>query len=203
VRGVEDAREAVREVAAAGLDGVKITLHTAMPLLPDETLRALVEAAHAAGLPALVHAEGPGQAARAIDAGADVLVHAPWSEPLPEDVLERGAHMTWISTLAIHDEPDRSVAIDNLRRFREIGGTVVYGTDMGNGPMPVGPVPAEIRLLERAGITGDELVAAVMGPTDGLTPERALVSPCPLPRTADELIDWLDRATRLTTWETP
>lgn len=199
VSDVADAHAAVEQVVAAGFDGVKITLHTAMPLLPDDALRALVEAAHDAGLPALVHAEGPGQAARAVDAGADVLVHAPWSEPLDDALLARGAQMTWISTLAIHDESGRAVAVDNIRRFRAAGGTVVYGTDMGNGPTPVGPHAEEIRLLEQAGVTGDDLVAAVTGPIGDLTPERALISPHPLPRSADELIAWLGAASRLLT----
>lgn len=198
-----DARTAVADIVAGGFDGVKIALHAAMPLLGEQVLRALVDAAHDAGLPALVHAEGPGQATRAIDAGANVLVHAPWSEPLPDDVLERGKHMSWISTLAIHDDAGRAVAIDNCRRFRAAGGTVVYGTDMGNGPTPVGPNPTEIRLLERAGLTGDDLLAAILGPPAAPAPDRALVSPLPRPRTAEELIAWLDSAIRLTTQETP
>jgi len=209
VRPVVDgaaARAAVAELAGQGFDALKITLHTAMPMLPDDVLHALVAAAHDADLPALVHAEGPGQAARAINAGADVLVHAPWTETLPDEVLSRAATTTWISTLAIHDEAGRAVAIDNVRRFREHGGTVVYGTDLGNGPAPVGPNAAEIRLLEQAGLTGEELLEAVLGPLeapDAMTPERTLVSPLPRPRTAEELIAWLASATRLTTQETP
>jgi hypothetical protein len=198
-----DAAAAVAEAVAMGFDAVKITLHTGMPLLADDLLRALVDAAHEAALPALVHAEGPGQAARAIDAGADVLVHAPWTEAVPDDVLARATAMTWISTLAIHADPERAMAIDNVRRFRALGGTVVYGTDMGNGPTPVGPNAEEIRLLGLAGLTGEELLDAVMGPLDDLTPERALSAPLPAPRTADELIAWLASATRLTTQEHP
>lgn len=198
-----DARAAVAELARQGFDALKVTLHTAMPLLSDDVLRALVDAGHEAGLPVLVHAEGPGQAARAIEAGADVLVHAPWTETLPDEVLSRATTTTWISTLAIHDEAGRAVAIDNVRRFRAHGGTVVYGTDLGNGPAAAGPNPTEIRLLERAGLTGDELLEAVLGPLDAITPERTLVSPLPVPRTAEELIAWLASATRLTTQETP
>jgi len=206
VRAVADraaARTAVATLAAEGFDALKLTLHTAMPLLSDDVLGALVEAAHEAGLPALVHAEGPGQAARAIDAGADVLVHAPWTETLPYDVLERGASMTWISTLAIHDPVGRAIAIDNVRRFRAAGGTVAYGTDLGNGPAPAGPNPTEIRLLEQAGLTGADLLRAVLGPLDDPVPERTLVSPLPRPQNAEELIAWLASATRPTAEETP
>jgi hypothetical protein len=203
VRDEDDAVAAVAELTQDGFDALKITLHTAMPLLSDAVLLALVQAAHDAGLPALVHAEGPGQAARAIDAGADVLVHAPWTEPLPEAVVARAAHTTWISTLAIHDDAGREIAIDNIRRFRAHGGTVVYGTDLGNGSAPVGPNATEIRLLERAGITGDALLEAVLGPLSAIAAERTLVSPLPTPQNAEDLIAWLASATRLTTQETP
>ena len=201
VRAVPDpaaARSAVATRVQEGFDAVKITLHTGMPLLSYAALRALVEAAHDAGLPALVHAEGEGQAARAIDAGADVLVHAPWTERLDDEVLARGTSMTWISTLAIHDEAHRAIALDNLRRFRKHGGTVVYGTDMGNGPTPVGPNPDEIRLLGAAGLVGDDLLVAVLGPLEDPAPERTLVSSMPRPRGAEDLIAWLASATRLT-----
>lgn len=185
----------VADVAAAvaRLDGLgmKVALHAGMPLLSDELLRAAVDSAHAAGLPVLVHAEGEGQAARAIRAGADVLVHAPWTEPVPDEVLAEGAGMTWISTLAIHaGSPALATALDNVRRFRALGGRVVYGTDMGNGPTPVGVNAEEILLLGEAGLTGEDLLAAVC------TGEVELVSPHPRPTTAAELVAWLADARR-------
>lgn len=199
VASPEEAAAAVGEARRAGYDFVKITLHTELALLDDETLRALVEAAHLAGLPALVHAEGTGQAARAVDAGADVLVHAPWTERLEEDVLVRGRRMTWYSTLAIHAEEDQTRAIDNICRFRALGGQVRYGTDMGNGPTPVGVNGPEILALGEAGLAGEELIAAVTGPvTAPLPASRVLASSHPLPHTAAELVDWLATARRLT-----
>ena len=56
---------------------------------------------------------------------------------------------TWISTLAIHEDADRGTAIGNLRRFHELGGRIRYGTDMGNGPTPVGPNAARSRRYPR------------------------------------------------------
>ncbi|GAB4010837.1 hypothetical protein [Nocardioides ultimimeridianus] len=197
VATAEDARVAVGEAVAAAYDLVKVALNAAMPLLSDGVLRALVEEAHAAGLTVGVHAEGPGQAARAIDAGADVLVHAPW-EPLPDAVLERGRAMTWISTLAIHGRADRDVATDNIRRFRALGGTVRYGTDMGNGPTPVGLNEAEVLALGEAGLEGPELLAALCGEHPGGVPdERLLTSPLPEPTTAAEAVAWFGSARRL------
>ena len=196
---VADARAAVAEAARAGVDFIKIALNSDMPLLSDELLRTLVRSAHQAGLPAIVHAEGVGQAARAIEAGADTLVHTPWSEVLDEKLLRRALNTVWISTLAIHDGRERDVAIENLRAFRRLGGRIRYGTDMGNGPNPVGPSSEELRLLSAAGLGVDELIGAMTGPlgTDGLRVDRVLICERPLPHTGQELIDWLAACRRL------
>ena len=191
-----EAGDAVADVVAVGGFAVKVALHAGMPLLPDDVLRALVDEAHAAGLSVLVHAEGAGQAERVVDAGADTLVHVPWTGALPDAVIARAAHMTWISTLAIHDGPGRPIglerALDNARRFVAAGGTLVYGTDMGNGPTPVGANEREIELLGEVGLTGEALLRAVLGPSD----LPALTAPLPTPRTASELIAWVRAARR-------
>jgi imidazolonepropionase-like amidohydrolase len=199
VADVADARAAVTTAAESGVDAIKIALNSEMPLLRDELLRTLVECAHAAGLPAIVHAEGPGQAARAVAAGADTLAHTPWSEPLPDDVLERALATTWISTLAIHQEADRGTAIENLSRFHGLGGRIRYGTDMGNGPTPVGPNTGEIAALTEAGLSVDELIASMTEPSaaEGIDLDRMLVSERALPRTCDELTGWLSSCARV------
>lgn len=192
LRDPDEASAAVAEVVSGGFNAVKITLHADFPILEDDVLAALIDATHAAGLRALVHAEGKGMVERAVTAGADTLVHAPWTEQVPDDILLAGAQMTWISTLAIHDRAGMQIAIDNIARFRAVGGRVVYGTDMGNGPTPVGVNDAELRALGRAGLRGEDLIAAVTGGAPCLT---ALL---PRPGNAEELIAWLAAATRTT-----
>lgn len=192
-----EAAQAVADVVSGGGFAVKVALQAGMALLPDGVLRALVSAARSAGLPVLVHAEGAGQAERAIDAGADTLVHVPWTEALPDEVIARAARMTWISTLAIHDGPGRPIglerAVDNARRFVAAGGTLVYGTDLGNGPTPVGVNEREIELLGEVGLTGESLLRAVLGPPSA----PALTAPLPVPETAADLIAWLRAARRV------
>jgi hypothetical protein len=199
VRGIEtvaDAADAVSEALAAGSSAIKITLHADFPALSDELLAALVSAARAAGLPAVVHAEGAGQARRAIEAGAAALVHAPWTERLPDEVLALSAArgVEWISTLAIHSGDDLERALDNARRYAALGGRVSYGTDLGNGPAPVGVNEREIELLGEIGLNGERLLEAVMPAAD---PAGFLASPEPPPRTAAELIAWLRAAHRI------
>jgi hypothetical protein len=82
--------------------------------------------------------------------------------------------MRWISTLDIHGwgspGPELGAAVDNLRRFLGYGGSVVYGTDLGNGPLIPGVNPREIGALQRAGLTPDEVLGAMTTVAEGLPP---------------------------------
>jgi imidazolonepropionase-like amidohydrolase len=160
------AGSAVADARAAGASLIKVTAHAGGPQLAPPVLKALVEAAHASGLRVVVHAEGAGTVAAAYTAGADVLAHTPWTEPVDDTLLRACAQrMTWISTLDIHGwggpDPAREVAVGNLRRFVGHGGTVRYGTDLGNGPLPPGVNAREVRLLQSAGLTPDEVLIAM------------------------------------------
>ncbi len=168
IHSAADATAAVAEAHAAGAGLIKVTAHTGGPQLPPATLTAVVDAAHARRLPVVVHAEGPGTVAAAGDAGADILAHTPWTEPLDRGLVRACAdRMTWISTLDIHGwgtpTPDQQVAVANLRRFLEYGGRVRYGTDLGNGPLPPGVNPREIRALQSAGLTPADILLAMTG----------------------------------------
>ena len=198
--GPADGVRAVDEGAAHGHDLIKVVLHSGGPLLDDATLAAVVRAAHRRRLTVGVHAEGEGQARRAFEAGADILVHAPWTESLSEELLRAMAgSMTWISTFAIHNDADRARALDNARRFVRFGGRLDYGTDMGNGPMGVGPRPEEITALGETGLAGEALLAAMTGALrDRLKATTAVCAPLPLPDRAADLAAWLGQARRLT-----
>src|SRR5690606_26470832 len=109
---------------------------------------------------------GAGQAERAFAAGVDALAHAPWSERLPDELLAAMAgRMRWISTLDIHGwgsfDADFVTASDNLRRFHAAGGGIRYGTDLGNGPLPLGVNERELLALEHVGLGLDALAAAI------------------------------------------
>jgi hypothetical protein len=201
--GAADGVRAVEEAAAHQHDLIKVVLHSGAALLDDATLDAVVRAAHRHRLPVGVHAEGKAQARRAFEAGADILVHVPWTESLPEDLLVAMAHsMMWISTFAIHPDADRCRALDNARRFIRLGGRLHYGTDMGNdmykGSTPAGPRPEEISALGQAGLAGDALLESLTDPAgDHLRAAVAVWAPLPLPPGADEAAVWMSRARRL------
>jgi hypothetical protein len=201
--GPSDGVRAVEEAAAHRHDFIKVVLHSGAALLDDTTLNAVVRAARRQRRPVGVHAEGRGQARRAFDAGADILVHVPWTESLPDDLLQTMAgSMTWISTFAIHPDADRERALDNARRFIRLGGRLHYGTDMGNdmyrGPTPAGPRSEEISALGQAGLAGDALLESLTGlPGDRLRAATAVYAPLPLPNDGVEAAVWMSRAHRV------
>ncbi|MEU4688245.1 amidohydrolase [Actinoplanes sp. NPDC023714] len=166
ISSAADAGVAVAEAWSQGASLIKVTAHTGGPLLPQDTLTALVAAARASGLEVVMHAEGPGTVAAALAAGVGSLAHTPWTEPL-DDALVRAcaARMRWISTLDIHGwgdpDPAREIAVANLRRFIAYGGSVRYGTDLGNGPLPAGINAREIRSLLEAGLAPDAVLTAM------------------------------------------
>jgi hypothetical protein len=166
------AEDAVGEAHHAGATMIKVTAHAGGPQLPPSTMTAVGEAAHHLGLPLVVHAEGPGTVAAALEAGADLLAHTPWTEPLDPGLLRACAsRQQWISTLDIHGwgapTPAQAVAVGNLRRFVEFGGRVRYGTDLGNGPLIPGINPREVRALQSAGLTPSDVLHSMTG--DDLT----------------------------------
>jgi hypothetical protein len=202
----DDAETAVDEQVRFGASVIKIALNTqAGPAFDRATLDAIVRAAHERGRPVAAHTEGPGTAALAIMAGVDVLVHTPWSEPLPDELIRQAATtQAWISTLDIHGHgvstPQSVRARVNLSRFHAAGGRVLYGTDLGNGTLPLGVNAREIAALTRSGLDAAEVIEALTDPwpcaepadwgTDGL----ATFVPGPPPRHHDDLGTWLANA---------
>jgi hypothetical protein len=181
VREIPDAASADTEIARLhqlGARVAKICLNSeAGPVWDDDLLATVVRLAHSAGLPAVAHAQGTGQAERALTAGVDCLAHTPWTETLGDAVIKRMAgSMAWISTLDIHGwgtyGADFARAIGNLERFVAAGGSVYYGTDLGNGPLPVGLNRRELDALWGAGLDPVALVRSLRGLLPEASPPR-------------------------------
>ncbi|MDN4613024.1 amidohydrolase family protein [Leifsonia sp. F6_8S_P_1B] len=170
VGGPREARQAVREQLMRGASRIKVTLNTeAGETVDDATLAALVEEAHAAGVPVTVHVQGDGQTARAVRAGADQLAHTPFTERVDDELVREAVRrgMTWVTTLDIHGwgdpTPQHGIALDNLRRFTSAGGRALYGTDLGNGPLPDGVDARELGGMVEAGMTTAAILQAIAG----------------------------------------
>jgi imidazolonepropionase-like amidohydrolase len=157
-----DALAAVNAVADEGFAIVKVALNPPVgPVLDRATLSAIVDAAHERGLKVTGHIWGLSELEKAIDAGVDELAHMLMSnEPLPRRTIERmiDARMTIVPTLSIFAGAELRTAISNLYEFRKAGGSVIYGTDLGNaGPRP-GIDAQEVSAMSQAGMTPLEII---------------------------------------------
>ena len=166
-----DAAAAVAHQVALGASVVKVALNRDAGPVPDgSTLRAVVEAAADAGLLVVAHCQGPGMVELGLAGGIAAVAHTPWTHRLDDAVVTEAveAGQAWISTLDMHGygtpSADQDRAVDNLARFHAAGGRVLYGTDLGNGPLPPALNLREIGLLVDAGLSDDDLLAALNDP---------------------------------------
>lgn len=164
VRGGDAAARAVDSLAEWGAVAIKIALNPPVgPVLDDETLGGIVETAHAHGLEVTAHVHGLDELRRALEAGVDELAHMLLGRDMIPDATIGAmveSRMAVVPTLSIRFGRDLARAVDNLARFRSAGGTVVYGTDLGNeGPVP-GIDPREVSAMARAGMTPLSIIAA-------------------------------------------
>lgn len=146
---------AVTDLANRGASVIKIAL--APNGLAPALVGPAVQAAHRAGLLVAAHALSDEAAALAGRAGCDVLAHTP-VEPLAPSTVELWSKRAVISTLAAFG--GSAAAVDNLRRLRAAGVTVLYGTDLGN-QRDAGPSEAEMDLLRKAGLDEAALFQAM------------------------------------------
>jgi imidazolonepropionase-like amidohydrolase len=181
-----EAAAVVAHQLGLGASVVKTTLNRDAGPVPDvATLQAVVDAAAEAGLPVVAHCQGPGMVELALAAGVTALAHTPWTHRLDDEVVAEAveAGHAWVSTLDIHgygtSGPDQHRAVDNLGRFRAAGGRVLYGTDLGNGPLPETLNLREVALLADAGLTDDDLLAALTDPWPLAEPLSGLATEVP------------------------
>ena len=169
LQGTDDAASAVAELADRGATAIKVSLNVeAGPTPTDAELAVICEAAGERGIPVTAHAQGRGQVERALGAGVQELAHTPFTEELSDGVIRTLARTTRIvSTLGIFADGEPHVlrnALANLMRFREAGGRVAYGTDLGNGEwgIPPGISVREAVLLGEAGMPAEDVLAAMV-----------------------------------------
>ncbi|GDX80249.1 amidohydrolase [Deltaproteobacteria bacterium] len=150
-----EAVAAVDRLHNAGASVVKLPI-TADPQLDDGAISVATARAHALGMRVASHALSDDEASRAAAAGVDALAHTPTSE-LSSDTLASWSGRAVISTLGAFG--GRATTLANLAALRDAGATVLYGTDFGNSRF-AGIDPDEILLLQSAGLSGAEILAA-------------------------------------------
>ncbi|SMX74529.1 Amidohydrolase family protein [Brevibacterium antiquum] len=148
---------------------------TEVPALSIESLAALVEGAHARGLLTVAHVVTAAAFDRGLDAGVDVLTHAPLDRALAPHTLERmrdqgtAVSPTLVMMRAMadarlgdHADAAFAVALDNVRAMLDTGITVIAGTDANETPFaPVHHGPSlheELDYLITVGMTRAEAI---------------------------------------------
>jgi imidazolonepropionase-like amidohydrolase len=154
--GPEQAARTVRELVKIGVDLVKVALEPAggAPVPSPATVRAVVEAAHSAGLAVTAHALTADMVTRALDAGVDELCHTP-TERLGDALVDRIAEagIPVVSTLqTFFSGGNGRDAARNAAALHRAGVTLIYGTDLGNTGTRGGVDPRELDRLADTGL---------------------------------------------------
>ncbi|MFN2284642.1 MAG: amidohydrolase family protein [Anaerolineae bacterium] len=156
----EDARKQINRLIDDGAEVIKITIESGVgPILSPEEALAIVETAHARGIPVTAHVTRAADLQRALDAGVDDIAHMTMG-PVPDETLRQmvEADVAWGLTLAAINS---SSSRDNLRRFLEVGGTVVMGNDGGYLPgLEIGMPVQELLAMQDAGLTPMQIIVA-------------------------------------------
>jgi imidazolonepropionase-like amidohydrolase len=198
VAGPAQAARAVRDLVRQGASVIKIAIEPGgepgapwsqapanppppWPMLSVEEVRAIVEEAHGLGRIVTVHL-GEARGARiALEAGVDEWAHIP-GNLVPEDLLRQAVHQGVRVVATLDTESHCGGDLDNARTFVALGGTLLYGTDMGHVEIPDGFDANELHYMMLAGISLDDALAAatsLAGEQLGLAPLGQLVPGAP------------------------
>ena len=163
VADADAARVAVRSLAAGGAAMVKIALepggsggapwnaHAATseppwPLLPVETVAAIVAEAHDHGLIVSAHLSGPAGAEIALAAGVDEWAHVP-CDPLSDELIGKAA-ADGVRVIGTLDTLSRTSGLfPNAVRMAQAGIRLLYGTDLAHPDVPWGIDAFELQLM--------------------------------------------------------
>lgn len=116
------------------------------PMLPVETVSAIVAEAHAVGLTVAAHLSGPTGAEIALAAGVDEWAHVP-ADPLSDELIETAA-AAGVRVIGTLDTQSRtSGAIPNAVRMAAAGIRLLYGTDLAHPDVPWGIDAFELQLM--------------------------------------------------------
>lgn len=197
VTSPQEARAFVERRVADGADYIKIVTEAAPPAgMDQESVNAVVAAAHEHGLLVVAHSITTGAFRVAVEAGVDISTHAPLDAVLDEETVQRmlSGRMTSSPTLTMM----RGIAAvragagfsydyarDTVSRFHQAGIRLLVGTDANSAPgVPFAPVHGEslhdeLELMVEAGLTPLEVLRAatsLTAETFGLG-DRGVIAP--------------------------
>jgi imidazolonepropionase-like amidohydrolase len=141
-------------------------------MMSQETMAAAVAEAHRRGKPVFVHPNSGADVLRAVLAGVDIVGHTTpmsgaWDEALLTKMKEHGVAVTPTLTIwpwyARHDRASArdkitETEIAQLRAWNALGGTALYGSDLG--AIDYDPTE-EYALMAQAGMTFRQILASL------------------------------------------
>jgi imidazolonepropionase-like amidohydrolase len=171
VSSPEEARLAVLDEFDDGVDAIKVALEDGyagahdLPKLTPEELKAIVETAHAHGLPVSAHITQGAYLQPMLDAGVDDIAHLPYDSVAPgslRQMVDRGVYMTPTFTVLRNYDAPLNGCLDNLKQIVELGGKIALGNDYGGGPgdFELGIPMYEIQMMSQAGMTPMQIIEA-------------------------------------------
>jgi imidazolonepropionase-like amidohydrolase len=163
----DEARARVRKVLGDGADFIKICtgggvigrpVEAEATEMPQEVIDAIVDEAHQRGARVAAHAQGPAAIRAAANANVDSIEHGGL---IDDDIalLLAAKKIPLVPTLArIANDNLRASTIARVRRARELGVSLVFGTD--GTVLPHGENAKELDALVAAGLTPVEAIRA-------------------------------------------
>jgi imidazolonepropionase-like amidohydrolase len=171
ITSTEEARQAVLEELADGVNLVKVSLEDGyagkhnLPKLTTEELAAIVSTAHAHELPVSAHITQGRFLQPFLNAGVDDIAHVPYDFIPPESLQQMVAQDVYlVPTFTVFRNYGAPVTgcVNNLRQFVELGGQVALGNDYDGGPgtFELGIPMFEIQSMSHAGMTPMQIIVA-------------------------------------------
>lgn len=167
INNAAQAGTAAKKLLDDGVDAIKV-----FAPFPDGAVEAAVHEAHRVRKPVFVHTNTGAEVVVAARAGVDVIAHTtprsgPWDDTILAAMKESGAALTpsltvWKYFLR-HDcistqEQTVDTAVGQLRVWLAVGGTVLFGTDLG----AVDYDPSEeYALMKESGMSFSQILASL------------------------------------------
>ena len=155
----QEARTLVRDYAASGVHLVNIAYldEGAAPKLSPDLMAAVIDEAHAHGLPALAHVGNAADVPAVVAMGLDGLVHPPAGVRDDSGRLLQAAGRKGLPVTVTLES--RGVGRDNVRSLLAQGGVAVFGVDRP-GADAAQLLDHGIRSLVRVGLSNAEVLQA-------------------------------------------
>jgi imidazolonepropionase-like amidohydrolase len=171
VTSVENARQVVLEEIANGADGIKVTNEDGtagqhgLPRMTPEEYKAIVDTAHAHGIPVSGHITSGAYVMTLLNAGVDDIAHGPL-DYMPDEALPlMVAHGTYLTpTFTVYKNYGTSVwALEQtVGQLQTAGVRLTLGSDYGGGPgdFELGIPMVEVEEMAASGLTPMQIIEA-------------------------------------------